>query len=77
MKTWLDGVAALTAFVAAVFWFLSAYGKVPPLVAYWDQAPDTDPFVMAVKYAAQMNRWAAGFSGVSALCLGLGMVVKR
>ena len=77
MNKWLDAAAALTALVAAVFWFLSAYGKIPPLVAYWDQAPETDPFVMAVQYAARMNRWAAGFSGLSALCMALGLVVRK
>jgi len=37
----------LTALVAAVFWFLFAYGEVPPVVSYFDRAPD--PFVMAMR----------------------------
>jgi hypothetical protein len=65
----LDIVAALSAFVAAVFWFVSAYGKLPPMLPYWDAIPEDDPFYMAVKFSARMNRWAAGFSGLSALCM--------
>eukprot|EP01037_Dinobryon_pediforme_P017868 gene17868-18097_t len=62
-------MSALTAFGAAIFWFVSAYGKLPPMIAYWDHAPDTDPFYRAVKFSAQMNRIAAAFSGVkSNLC---------
>ena len=33
MEKWLDIAAALFAFGAALFWFLSAYGKLPPTVA--------------------------------------------
>ena len=50
---------------------MSAYGKLPPMVAYWDRTPDTDPFYVAVKFSAQMNKWAAGFSGLSALCMAI------
>src|ERR1700730_8187129 len=35
MEKWLDIGAALFALVASVFWFLSAYGKIPPIIAYW------------------------------------------
>ena len=70
MHHWLDIVAALSAFVAAVFWFLSAYGRLPPMITYWGSAPAHDPFYTAVKFAARMNSWAAGFSGLSALCMG-------
>jgi hypothetical protein len=59
---------ALFAFLAAVFWFLSAYGKVPPMISYWDQVPENDPYYRAVKYSIRMNKWAATFSGLSALC---------
>jgi hypothetical protein len=64
------GTAAL-ALVAAVFWFLSAYGKLPPMGMYWESAPPTDPFYKAVKFSAEMNRWAALFSGAAALCMGV------
>ena len=33
MEKWLDVGAAVLALAAAVFWFLSAYGKLPPLVS--------------------------------------------
>lgn len=77
MTKWLEGGAALTAFVAAVFWFLSAYGALPKMVSYFDQAPQTDPFFMAVKYSAMMNRWAAGFSGVSALLISASLFRRK
>ena len=76
MEKWLDISAACLALVAAVFWFLSAYGKLPPMIAYYDRTPDTDPFYLAVKFSAAMNRWAAGFSGASALCIGLKLFIR-
>jgi hypothetical protein len=66
----LDAGTAFFAFVAAVFWFLSAYGKLPPMVAYWDSTPDSDPFYQAVRFSARMNKWAAIASGVSAVLFG-------
>jgi hypothetical protein len=77
METWLDIAAALFAFIAAVFWFLSAYGKLPPMVAYWDAAPENDPLYMAIKFSARMNRWAAGFSCALALCMAIKIMVSR
>ena len=73
----LDIAAAILALIAAVFWFLSAYGKLPPMIAYWDQTPENDPFYQAVKFSASMNRWAAGFSGGSALCMGIRLFLGR
>ena len=69
MEKWLDVTAALFAIVAAVFWFRSAYRKLPPFVAYWGQTPDSDPFYKAVRFSAKMNRLAAAFSCASALSL--------
>jgi hypothetical protein len=77
MGKWLDLSAALAAIVAAVFWFLSAYGKLPPMITYWDGAPPNDPFYVAVKFSASMNRWAAGFSGVSALLMAAHLLVGK
>ncbi len=71
MAMFLDTIAAISALLAALFWFLSAYGKLPPMVAYWDAAPDSDPFYKAIKFSARMNAWAAGLSGVSALCMSV------
>ncbi len=75
MATLLDIGTAVFAFVAAFFWFLSAYGKLPPMLSYWDSVPDDDPFYSAVKYSAKMNRWGAGFSGASVFCMGLKILV--
>ena len=76
MEKWLDISAALFAIGAAVFWFLSAYGKLPPMMTYWDSTPEHDPFYMAVKFSAGMNRWAAGLSGLSALCVGIKLFIR-
>lgn len=75
MQTYLDLGAALFALAAAAFWFVSAYGKLPPMVAYYDQAPPDDPFYVAVKLSAKMNRWAAFLSGLSALCMALHFLI--
>jgi hypothetical protein len=75
MERWLDIGAAVFALTAAVFWFLSAYGKLPPMMTYWDRTPESDPFYRAVKFSAEMNRWAAGLSGFSALCMGIKLFI--
>ena len=75
MERWLDGSAAAFAFIAAFFWFLSAYGKVPPMVPYFDYTPESDPFLQAVRFSAHMNTLAALSSGFSAglLCVRTGL----
>jgi hypothetical protein len=77
MEFWLDVGAAVFAIGAAIFWFVSAYGKLPPMVAHWDAAPPSDPLYMAIKFSARMNRWAAGLSGFSALCMAIKIMVAR
>lgn len=72
----LDAATAAFAFVAALFWFLSAAGKLPPMVSYWDKAPDNDPFFKAVRRSAMLNRWGAVFAGLSALCAGASFVLR-
>jgi hypothetical protein len=67
----LDMATAIFAFIAAVFWFLSAAGRLPPLVSYWGQAPDTDPFYQAMKNSALMNTIASVCSGLSAALLAV------
>jgi hypothetical protein len=69
MERWLDFGAAVFAIVAAVFWFLSAAGNVPSIMTYWGQAPGNDPFYATLQHSAEMNMWAAMFSGLSALCV--------
>jgi hypothetical protein len=67
----LNLISALTAIGAAVFWFLSAAGKLPPMVMYWDAAPPTDPLYRALQSGVKMNRIAALFAGCSALTMAV------
>ena len=76
MEKWLDIAAAVLAVAAAVFWFLSACGKLPPMVSYWDRAPGTDPLYMALKFSALMNTWAAALTGASALAMALKIFLR-
>jgi hypothetical protein len=71
MEGLLEFAAAGFAFIAAVFWFCSAYGKLPPMATYWNETPSHDPFYMAVKFSAKMNRWGALFSGLSAFLISM------
>jgi hypothetical protein len=68
---WLEGGAALFAFFAAIFWFLSATGDMPKMLTYWDATPENDPFRVALQFTARMNWWASIFSGFSAGCMGV------
>jgi hypothetical protein len=72
----LDIACALFALVAALFWFMSAAGKLPPMIAYWDSTPTNDPYYVAIAHSARLNRFAAGFSGLSALCLAISTIVR-
>lgn len=74
MSRSLDIATAVFAFIAAVFWFLSASGKLPPMVAYWNTTPNTDPFYQAVKFSAYMNMIAAIASGLSAVLFGIRLI---
>jgi Na+/proline symporter len=71
MDWWLDIGAALFVFLAAVFWFSSVYGKLPPMGQYFDRDSENDPFLRAVRFSAKMNKWVAGLSSLSALCVGM------
>jgi hypothetical protein len=66
MGKWLDVLAAVSAFVAALFWFLSAAGKLP-----WDFSRDADPTYRAAKFSARMNAIGALASGISATLIGV------
>ena len=77
MEFWLDVATIMFAVGAAIFWFLSAYGELPPMIAYWDAAPPNDPLYMAIKFSARMNRWAAGLSGLSAVFMAIKIIVAR
>jgi hypothetical protein len=72
VKGYLDLAAAFFALAAAIFWFLSAYGKLPPMLTYWDSTPPSDPYRLAVESSARLNSIAATLSGCSALCAFFG-----
>jgi hypothetical protein len=78
MEKWLDIMTTLFALAAAVFWFLSAYGSLPQMVTYLGYTPENDPFYLAIKFSAAMNRYAAALSGLSALSMAIkGFIVHR
>ena len=68
MEKLFEGSAALFALMAAGFWFASSAKSIPDMVTYWDKAPRNDPFFASIRFATAMNRWAAFFSFLSALC---------
>jgi hypothetical protein len=55
MALCVDVGAASFALLAAVFWFISAYEKLPPMNGYWDSVPDNDAFYLAVKFSAEQQ----------------------
>jgi hypothetical protein len=69
----LEICTAVFAIAAALFWFLSAFGPVPPMKTYWGATPSSDSFYSGMKYSATMNTYAALLSGISALCMALKM----
>ena len=71
MNRKLDIGSALFALIAAGFWYLSAYGTLPHNLIYLGSDPEADPFYHAIKFSAEMNTWAAFFSGCSAICIFL------
>lgn len=77
MEKWLDAGAAISSLLAAIFWFFSACGKIPPLEPCWDKIPDDDPFIKAMTRSMRMNKWAAIFSCFAATCLGAGLLLKH
>ena len=67
MRAVLDLATGIFAFLAAAFWF-QASGTLPPMLAYWDAVPSTDPYRQAVELSAHLNAIAAFSSGCAALC---------
>lgn len=45
----MNVLSAVSAFAAAVFWYLSARNKLPEMVSYWDGTPSDDPFFVAMQ----------------------------
>jgi hypothetical protein len=74
----LDVLAAIAALIAAIFWFRSARVQFPPPVSYWggQGAPEGDPFFQALKSSASLNKSAAAYSCVSALCFGIKLLLQ-
>jgi hypothetical protein len=52
--------SALTGLVAAILWFIAAASKTPP--ATWN---GIDKLPAYLDQASRLNKWAAGFTGVS------------
>jgi hypothetical protein len=60
-------LAALFAFGAAAFWFASARVKIPAPETYWDQMPETAPFLIAFRRSISLSRNAAICAAISAI----------
>jgi len=77
MDFFLNAGAALSAFVAAGFWFASARGKVPIADPSWGGIGKTDAeIISAMKYSAKLNSIAAVFAGISALFIAVDIALK-
>jgi hypothetical protein len=76
MTRWLNFGTAALAFAAAVFCFVGLR-EASELQAYRDKTPADDPFYTALIASAKMNRIAALFSGLSALCAGVNALRQR
>jgi len=62
---------------AAVFWFISAKGKVPELKNDWAGLVDNPrALIDAVTYSARWNSYASSFAFVAALLLGASSICK-
>jgi hypothetical protein len=59
---WLQICSAVCAFLAALFWFLSAASK-PPEMTF----EDIDNLTSWLRQSAEYNQWAACFAGASAV----------
>ena len=72
----LDGGSIGTGFTAAALWWLSARVHLPAPGQYWVQAPDTDPFLMAIRHSADLSGWAARFAAGSVVLAALASWVR-
>jgi hypothetical protein len=71
----LQCLAVVSGLGAALLWFRSAAGPLPPMRMYWDAAPPGDPFYQAVVEGARLNRIAAFLTGSSVVFSLLSWVV--
>jgi hypothetical protein len=72
----LSFISAGFAFGAATFWLFAAIGKVPPMVAYWDSTPETDPFLQTFVRRVRLNKVAATLAALSAVTMGASLVLQ-
>jgi hypothetical protein len=57
-------------FAAAIVWGLSAWIHVPDLSIGWGGVvAKDDPFIVAMRKSAKLNRWAAALTGFSVLSM--------
>lgn len=73
MKRLPENGVAIFALIAAGFWLASAYGGLPHMKSYFGAIPPNDAFYLALKFSARMNVLASIFSGLSALCMAIGI----
>ena len=71
MRYWieigLNVAVALTALLAAAFWYQSARNPLPPMATYWDAAPEDDPLYAALRKGTLLNKPAAIWAATSAI----------
>jgi hypothetical protein len=67
----LDVAIALTAFVAAWYWYRASNVEIPALLNNWDQEKVYDAFNAASRLSSSMNSHAAIWSGCSAVLMGV------
>jgi len=65
LVSWLDRCSFLLGLAAAGFWWWSAAIPLPTMQSYFDQAPETDPFLMAIRHSSNLNAVAALLTGLS------------
>lgn len=65
----LNLASAGLAILAAVFWFRSAWGRIPQPVLRYGGFDPADPFFKALDASAKSNRIAALLAGLSALLM--------
>jgi hypothetical protein len=73
----LEGLSALFAFGAAIFWFLSARVDMPVIVLTWGEIKKLEQFYEAIKRAATLNRQAATCAGISATLQAVALLMER
>ena len=66
LKPWFDAITAITALIAALYWFRSA--KLPVLTpgTYFDGMRKDDPWLVTTRKASKLNKLAAMWTSISA-----------